>query len=129
MTTKLERLSNLLVDDVDFCQKVIHDIESIKKDGKIDTSDVPHMINIIIICINERDNIELTPDEVPEFITLVVRLLLHKFNVIEENEYEQIDKIVETCIELAIVHVVTNEQVHNGIKVALAKCFPCFNKN
>ena len=127
MTSKLEKLSDILVNDTDFCQKVLLNLNSIKKDGKIDARDIPDMVSIIITCYNEKDDFEIEEEEIPEFVTLVVRLLLHKYDVVREDEYEEIDRIVQMCIQLAMTQVITKPAVQNKLKELLSKCFPCFS--
>ena len=93
--------------------KILHDehlrntitngIQSIMKDGKIDSSDIPEIMLIIMECINNLGKFNLSYNQLVEVLEEVILFILEEQNVIPDGKKEDIYKMIRTSIKLVLL--------------------------
>jgi hypothetical protein len=93
--------------------KILHDphlrntitngIQSIMKDGKIDSSDIPDIMLILMECTNNLEKINLTYNQLVEVLEEVILFILEEQNVIPDDKKENIYKMIRTSIKLVLL--------------------------
>jgi len=73
------------------------------KDNKVTPSDIPAIMVLVVECINNTKNINLTYDELKQVIhETIIYILLH-FKVISEDN-ENTNNMIKNCIELVMIN-------------------------
>lgn len=115
----LSIMSQVLVDDENFIAEVQKHIEEIKEDGVVNLMDVPELVKIVVLAYNNIGRLHVSTEELPEFLTAVLQLVVNKFNLIPEDNIEQFQKLTEKVIALVLLVP--------SVNVAATKCLSCCN--
>ena len=93
--------------------KILHDehlkltitngIQSIMKDGKIDSSDIPDIMLILMECTNNLEKFNLTYNQLVEVLEEVIIYILEEQNVIPTDKKEDIYKMIRSTIKLVLL--------------------------
>jgi PII-like signaling protein len=103
MSDLLHSVSLQIIDNPDFIKLAENKINEIMKDNKITQSDIPALMVLVVECINNTKNINLTYDELKQVIhETLIYILLH-FKVIQENN-ENINNMIKNCVELVMIN-------------------------
>lgn len=124
----IDEVFNALKADPAFIIKVDAYITSIMQDGKIDQSDVPQIIFLIMDVYNELPKFHLTYEDLPQLIKMLYNFIIDK--LIEEKKIElspekraDLEKLVDLSISLVMLQPKVKEQVTRCFSF-----FPCFGK-
>ena len=101
----------LILDDPIFINKVENSIKSIVKDNKVEQSDIPEFVFLIMEAYNSLPKAKLTKEEIPEFISCVYNYFIPNE---EKNKYE-------TLVASSIKLVLMNPQ----LKITTNRAFRC----
>jgi len=121
MSELVDNCVDLLVKDPEFNKNLDSYISTIMKDGKIDFSDVPELVQLITECYNNFSQFKLSYNELPEFIQKVTKYILDNKNVLPQDKKEEFEKMINVAIKL----VMTQPKVKSCIKKTFS-CLPCF---
>lgn len=121
MSELVDNCVDLLIKDHEFNKNLDSYVDTIMKDGKIDFSDVPELVQLIMDCYNNFSKFELSYNELPEFIQKITKYILDNKNVLPEDKKEQFEKMINVAIKL----VMTQPKVKSCIKKTFS-CLPCF---
>lgn len=87
----------LILDDPIFITKVENSIKSIVKDNKVEQSDIPEFVFLIMEAYNSLPKAKLTKEEIPEFISYVYNYF------IPEEERPKYETLVASSIKLVLM--------------------------
>ena len=87
----------LILDDPIFITKVENSIKSIVKDNKVEQSDIPEFVFLIMEAYNSLQKAKLTKEEIPEFISYVYNYF------IPEEERPKYETLVASSIKLVLM--------------------------
>lgn len=87
----------LILDDPIFITKVENSIKSIVKDNKVEQSDIPEFVFLIMEAYNSLPKAKLTKEEIPEFISYVYNYF------IPEEERTKHETLVSSSIKLVLM--------------------------
>ena len=87
-------------DFVDECTKQIRD--NILKDNKIDTSDLPYLINIVVLILNSKPKIKVSGVVMKQVMKLLIVRLLDEIKYIDLKSEVQMLPEQEKLIDLSL---------------------------
>jgi hypothetical protein len=99
----LSGMVKLIVDDPVFIAKVEASVKTILKDGKVDESDVPEFIFLIMEAYNSLPKAKLTKEELPEFVSCVYNYLVEKYNLIPKDQRAKYETLVASSVKLVLM--------------------------
>ena len=105
----VNEMVKLILDDPIFITKVENSIKSIVKDNKVDQSDIPEFVFLIMEAYNSLPKAKLTKEEIPEFVSCVYNYLVDKYNLIPEEERSKYESLIVSSIKLVLM----NPQLEN----------------
>jgi hypothetical protein len=120
----MENLSNItqiLLDDPKFVRILEGQIKFIMKDGKIDISDIPEIIEIITDTYNNLSKIKVTYEELPEIFNEIIEYIINKFNIIPDDQEDDFRKIVAMAIKLIMIKPNVKKGYMNCLKFLSCK--------
>lgn len=92
-----------LIEDKELLDNIEDSLKDIMKDGKVTSSDIPDIFNIVISCTDNLGKFNLTYDELPEILEELVNYILNHFNLIPDEEEEDFQKMINTAIKLVML--------------------------
>ena len=87
----------LILDDPIFINKVENSIKSIVKDNKVEQSDIPEFVFLIMEAYNSLPKAKLTKEEIPQFISCVYNYF------IPEEERAKHESLIASSIKLVLM--------------------------
>ena len=99
----LSDMIKLIVDDPVFIAKVESSVKNILKDGKVDQTDIPEFVFLIMEAYNTLPKARLTKDELPEFVSCVFNYLVDKYNLIPKDERTKYEVLVASSVKLVLM--------------------------
>lgn len=98
----------LIIDDPIFITKVENSIKSIVKDNKVEQSDIPEFVFLIMEAYNSLPKAKLTKEEIPQFISFVYNYF------IPEEERSKHKSLIVSSIKLVLMNpqlkIITNRK-------------------
>lgn len=98
----MEKIVSELMKNKTLIGGIKESIKDIMEDGKIDASDTPAFIRIIVVIMNELHLIKLDEKDTKEVLSLFVRELNKQLNVMCDIEEEKFLKLLDLSIELML---------------------------
>ena len=93
--------------------KVLHDerlktsvtqkIESIMQDGKVDTSDIPDILSIVVECTDNLGALHLSYTELVEVLEEIIMYILEHHKVIPDDKKQEFTKMIHGSIKLVLL--------------------------
>jgi len=120
-TARLDQVFKLLTGNEEFLTQMKTSISHIVKDGKIDSHDIPEIVFIATKAYNDIQNIEVTEDELPILLKMMITFFINKLDLFPENIERQLDleKMVDVSIQLLLIR----PKVKKSFLVSLCSCF------
>jgi hypothetical protein len=118
----MENLSNvaqILLGDTKFVKTLEGQIKYIMSDGKIDTSDIPEIMEIITESYNNLGKVKVTYDQLPELFNEIIEYIIEKFNIIPDDQEDDFRKMVAMAIKLIMIKP--------NVKKSCMKCLKIFS--
>ena len=94
----VNEMVKLILDDPIFITKVENSIKSIVKDNKVEQSDIPEFVFLIMEAYNSLPKAKLTKEEIPEFISCVYNYF------IPEKERSKHESLIVSSIKLVLMN-------------------------
>ncbi len=103
MSKLLSVVATKILHDTYLRQTITNGVQTIMKDGKIDSSDIPEIMLIIMECTNNLEKFNLTYNQIVEVLEEVILFILEEQNVIPDDKKEDIYKMIRTSIKLVLL--------------------------
>ena len=78
-------------------------IKNILNDGRVDESDIPEFIFLIMEAYNSLPEARLSKEEMPVFISCIFNYLVEKYNLIPLEQRDKYEKMVVSSIKLVLM--------------------------
>lgn len=98
----IEKIANEILDNKKFRDSCKSNISNILEDGKVDSSDAPFILSMVVDVINECPEIEITPKKVEGVLRVVVMRLLDELNLLDDGNRNQIEKLLSSALKLLV---------------------------
>lgn len=118
-----EKIVRELLDNEEFVNKCKENLLKILEDKKFDANDVPELINLVVLILEEYDNFEIDEKDIAEVLRVIIVELLEKFNLFDEAKPD-LEKILDSCLKLVILKV-KSKTLWNKVKSFFKKCKCC----
>ena len=99
----LSDIAKLLVNNDRFISVVEENMKIIMKDGKVDSYDIPIIMEIVMDCYNNLGKIKVTYDELPDILQEVVKYIFEKYDIVPDDEEEKFEKMINSIITLIML--------------------------
>ena len=98
----IANIAGLVVNDPKFMKEAKDSIESIIKDGKIDSSDIPEIVHIVTLGYNSVGKHKVTYEQLSELLTTIANMILDKYDLVPDELREPFDKALQSSITLVL---------------------------
>ena len=117
----INEIVNKILENKEFLDECIEKIQNdVLKDGKIDTTDVPTLISIVTLLLNNKPKIKIDNTTMKEVIKLLIIRLLVEVKYVKLEEQIPILPDQEKLIDLSL-------ELLGTTLIVTRKCFPCLN--
>ena len=117
----INEIVNKILENKEFFDECIEKIQNdVLKDGKIDTTDVPTLISIVTLLLNNKPKIKIDNTTMKEVIKLLIIRLLVEVKYVKLEEDIPILPDQEKLIDLSL-------ELLGTTLIVTRKCFPCLN--
>ena len=123
MSIDIKEVFAILSSNNDFIKKIDTSIESITKDGKLDSSDIPEFVFIITESYNMCNTLKINQNDLPVFIKMVINDIIKKKNLINENSKQEVDKLIDSALKLVMIQPRIQQSIESCFKCL--ECLPC----
>ena len=93
----------LILDNPIFIDKIETSVKSIIKDNKVEQTDIPEFVFLIMEAYNSLPKAKLSKEEIPEFISCIYNYLVEKYNLIPNEEKNKYETLVASSIKLVLM--------------------------
>ena len=111
----MSKVFQKIINDTSFTNNIEKKINSIMKDNKIDSKDIPDITLLIIECSTNLKKFKVSRNELPILLSSLIDYILDKYNLITENQEEDFKKMTANIIKLVM------------LKPKVNKCLKIFN--
>ena len=122
MSKLAEQIVKELLDNDKFVNECKENLLEILKDKKFDSSDMPEVISLVVLLVENYDSFYVNEEDVSEVLKLLIMELIKKLKLTEDVS-EEIEKMLDACLKLVVLKV-KSKKVKQGCK----KLFSCFGK-
>jgi len=117
----INEIVNQILENKKFFDECIEKIQNdVLKDGKIDTTDIPTLISIVTLLLNNKPKIKIDNTTMKEVIKLLIIRLLVEVKYVKLEEQIPILPDQEKLIDLSL-------ELLGTTLIVTRKCFPCLN--
>ena len=112
-----------IIDNDKFRNKILTHLNSITADGKIDQSDIPDFVFLVIDIYNNLDEIHIEKNDIILVITEACIMLLKEHDLVKPDQVDEIERLLRTAMKLV--------SINPKIKTACNRycgCLPCFRR-
>jgi hypothetical protein len=103
MSELLHSAAQKIVDDPIFLKIVEAKLKSVMSDGKIDKKDIPDIVILVVYCTDNLKKFNLSYNELSEVLEETIIYLLNKFNVIPDDNKEDLMIMTKSMVELVMM--------------------------
>ena len=118
-----EKIVRELLDNEEFVNKCKENLLEILEDKKFDANDVPELINLVVLILEEYDNFEIDEKDIAEVLRVIIVELLQKFNLLDEAKPD-LEKMLDSCLKLVVLKV-KSKTFWNKVISFFKKCKCC----
>ena len=79
MSDLVKTIATKMIDNPEFVKTMEKKLKDIMKDGKITSTDIPHIMVIVVQCTNNLKSFNLTYDELQDVLEQTIIYLLNHF--------------------------------------------------
>lgn len=124
MSELAKNIVSTLLDDENFVSQCSESLKEILEDKKFDSSDLPEVLNLVVLIMDKSDNVEIKEENIEEVLKTLVVELLKKLDVFDEPS-EQVNKMIESCIKLLKTKVKTSSSFKKVKKWFISTFIKC----
>jgi hypothetical protein len=118
-----EKIVRELLDNEEFVNKCKENLFEILEDKKFNANDVPELINLVVLILEEYDNFKIDEKDIAEVLRIIIIELLKKFNLLDEAK-PNLEKMLDSCLKLVVLKV-KSKTFWNKIASFFKKCKCC----
>ena len=120
MTELTQKIVAELLNDEAFVKDFSTSTQNILKDKTFDASDLPEVMNLVIILTEKKDNFKIRKEDIADVFNLLILELLKKLDVDVNDPI--LKKMIESCLNLLKTKVTTVNWKDKFKKLFSCKC-------
>ena len=105
----VNNLAKSIVDNDSFFEKCKKSLNNILKDNIIDSKDIPHILNLLVITFNSDININIDKNKIKDVFILVFVHLIDKLELNKNIDLDNIILLLEPQIDLLLIKINNNK--------------------
>ena len=99
----INKILLLLLDDPEFVNKIETSIKNILADNKVDYTDIPEFVFLIMDAYNSIGKVKLTEEEIPEFVKCVFNYIVDKYKLLTQDNRKKYETMILSSVKLALM--------------------------
>lgn len=99
----INKILLLLLDDPEFVNKIETSIKNILADNKVDYTDIPEFVFLIMDAYNSIGKVKLTEEEIPEFVKCVFNYIVDKYKLLTQDNRKKYEIMILSSVKLALM--------------------------
>ena len=101
--SQIDEVLQSITNDPKFVNEVKELVDDILEDGKIDMSDIPDMITLVVECYNNFSKFHVKYEQLPRLFTKLTQHIANEMNLIPDNQKKTYNKHIKTAINLVML--------------------------
>ena len=118
----VEDIVNKILKNEEFKKNCKDNILAILKDGKLDSTDTPYILTIIVDIYNNTDDFKITKDKVEDVLKLLLMKLLGELNLLNDENKEITEKLIESSLKLLTKKIKQSKMIDKFMKWIKSGC-------
>mgnify|MGYP001485820191 CR=1 FL=1 len=114
----IKDIANIMLTDKEFKNNILDALKKITADGKIDQSDIPIVVSVVIGNYNKFEQFKVSNDQIGDVLGYLCSELLHKEKLISEDQVDNIEKLISNSVFLVLSNPIVGTVKKN--------CLSCF---
>lgn len=92
-----------LTNDPKFLSRVEESVKKMLQDGKLDSSDVPELVYLIMDTYNTVGNVRVSKDLLGEFVRQVFKFIVQKYKLLPEDKMAEYEHMLLSSVKLVLL--------------------------
>lgn len=118
----VEDIVNEILKNEEFKNDCKNNILAIVKDGKLDATDTPYILTMVVDIYNNTDEFKITKDKVEAVLKLLIIKLLEELKLLNEENKQITEKLIESSLKLLTKKVKQSKMLEKVIKWLKSGC-------
>ena len=114
----IKEIADIMLADKEFKNNILDALKKITADGKIDQSDIPIVVSVVIGNYNKFEQFKVSNDQIGDVLGYLCSELLHKEKLIPEDQVDNIEKLISNSVFLVLSNPIVGAVKKN--------CLSCF---
>ena len=92
-----------LTNDPKFLSRVEESVKKMLQDGKLDSSDVPELVFLIMDTYNTVGNVRVSKELLEEFVKQVFKFIVEKYNLLPQDKMAEYESMIVSSVKLVLL--------------------------
>jgi hypothetical protein len=99
----VEKIVAELTNDPKFLSRVEESVKKMLQDGKLDSSDVPELVFLIMDSYNTVGNVRVSKELLGEFVKQVFKFIVEKYKLLPQDKMEEYESMLVSSVKLVLL--------------------------
>ena len=114
-----------LTNDPKFLSRVDESVKKMLQDGKLDSSDVPELVFLIMDTYNTVGNVRVSKELLEEFVKQVFKFIVEKYKLLPQDKMAEYESMIVSSVKLVLL-TPSVDSVLKSFGEKLKKFFKCW---
>jgi Glu-tRNA(Gln) amidotransferase subunit E-like FAD-binding protein len=114
-----------LTNDPKFLSRVEESVKKMLQDGKLDSSDVPELVFLIMDTYNNVGNVRVSKELLEEFVKQVFKFIVEKYKLLPQDKMAEYESMIVSSVKLVLL-TPSVDSVLKSFGEKLKKFFKCW---
>lgn len=98
----IKKIADIMLADEEFKNSILDTLKKVTADGKIDQSDVPYVVGVVLENYNKFEQFRVSNDQIGDVLGYLCSELLNKEKLISEDQVDNIERLISNSIFLVL---------------------------
>jgi hypothetical protein len=99
----VEKIVAELTNDPKFLSRVDESVKKMLQDGKLDSSDVPELVFLIMDTYNTVGNVRVSKELLTEFVKQVFKFIVEKYKLLPQDKMAEYESMLVSSVKLVLL--------------------------
>ena len=99
----VEKVVTELTNDPKFLSRVDESVKKMLEDGKLDSSDVPELVFLIMNTYNAVGNVRVSRELLGDFVKQVFKFIVEKYKLLPQDKMEEYESMIVSSVKLVLL--------------------------